>query len=37
MSKVTIIGATGNVGAFAIYAISQIPHVREILLYGGRT
>lgn len=34
MSKVTIIGATGNVGAFAIYAISSNPHVREILLYG---
>ena len=34
MSKVTIIGATGNVGAFATYAISSNPHVREILLYG---
>ncbi|MCX6688600.1 MAG: malate dehydrogenase, partial [Methanoregula sp.] len=34
MSKVTIIGATGNVGMFAAYAISAIPHVSEILLYG---
>jgi malate dehydrogenase len=34
MSKVTIIGATGNVGMFATYAISSNPHVREILLYG---
>jgi malate dehydrogenase len=34
MSKVTIIGATGNVGMFATYAISANPHVREILLYG---
>jgi malate dehydrogenase len=34
MSKVTIIGATGNVGMFASYAISSNPHVREILLYG---
>jgi len=34
MSKVTIIGATGNVGMFASYAISANPHVREILLYG---
>ena len=34
MSKVTIIGATGNVGLFAAYAISSNPHVSEILLYG---
>ena len=34
MSKVTIIGATGNVGMFAAYAISADPHVSEILLYG---
>ena len=34
MSKVTIIGATGNVGMFVSYAISANPHVREILLYG---
>jgi len=34
MSKVTIIGATGNVGMFAAHAISAIPHVSEILLYG---
>lgn len=34
MSKVAIIGATGNVGTFAAYAISVDPHVHEILLYG---
>jgi malate dehydrogenase len=34
MAKVTIIGATGNVGMFAAYAISAIPHISEILLYG---
>ena len=34
MSKVTIIGATGNVGMFAAYAISVDPHVHEIQLYG---
>jgi malate dehydrogenase len=34
MSKVTIIGATGNVGMFAAYALSADPHVSEILLYG---
>jgi malate dehydrogenase len=34
MAKVTIIGATGNVGMFASYAISANPHVSEILLYG---
>jgi malate dehydrogenase len=34
MAKVTIIGATGNVGMFAAHAISAIPHVSEILLCG---
>ncbi|OPY38969.1 MAG: Malate dehydrogenase [Methanoregula sp. PtaU1.Bin051] len=34
MSKVTIIGATGNVGSYAAHAISNNPHVHEILLYG---
>ena len=34
MSKVTIIGATGNVGGYAAHAISINPHVHEILLYG---
>ena len=34
MAKVTIIGATGNVGMFAAHAISAIPHVSEIVLYG---
>jgi malate dehydrogenase len=34
MAKVTIIGATGNVGMFAAHAISSNPHVSEILLYG---
>jgi malate dehydrogenase len=34
MAKVTIIGATGNVGMFAAHAISAIPQVTEILLYG---
>jgi len=34
MAKVTIIGATGNVGMFAAHAISAIPYVSEILLYG---
>ncbi len=34
MSKVTIIGATGNVGGYAAHAISANPHVHEILLYG---
>ena len=34
MAKVTIIGATGNVGMFAAHAISANPHVSEILLYG---
>jgi len=34
MAKVTIIGATGNVGMYAAHAISAIPHVSEILLHG---
>ncbi|MCK9580724.1 MAG: malate dehydrogenase [Methanoregula sp.] len=34
MAKVTILGATGNVGMFAAHAISAIPHVDEILLFG---
>ncbi len=34
MAKVTIIGATGNVGMFAAHASSAIPHVSEILLHG---
>jgi len=34
MAKVTIIGATGNVGMFAAHAISAIPQVKEILLHG---
>jgi len=34
MAKVTIIGATGNVGSYAAHAISTNPHVHEILLYG---
>ena len=34
MAKVTIIGATGNVGSYAAHAISNSPHVHEILLYG---
>jgi malate dehydrogenase len=36
MSKVTIIGATGNVGMFAAHAISEIPYVSEILLFGRK-
>ncbi len=36
MAKVTIIGATGNLGMFAAHAISAIPHVSEILLYGRK-
>ncbi len=34
MVKVTIVGATGNVGMFAAHAISAIPPIDEILLYG---
>jgi malate dehydrogenase len=34
MAKVTIIGATGNVGRFAAYTVSSIPHVTDLLLLG---
>jgi malate dehydrogenase len=34
MAKVTIIGATGNVGQFAAHTISEIPHVNELQLIG---
>lgn len=36
MAKVTIIGATGNVGTFAAHTISKIPHVNELLLFGRK-
>jgi malate dehydrogenase len=34
MSKVTVVGATGNVGMFAAHAVSEIPYVSEVLLHG---
>ncbi len=34
MAKVTILGATGNVGTFAAHTISEIPYVSEMLLVG---
>jgi len=34
VAKVTIIGATGHVGRFAAYSISEIPHVTDMLLFG---
>jgi len=34
MAKVTIIGATGNVGRFTAHTVSSIPHVNELLLLG---
>jgi len=34
MAKVTIIGGSGKVGQSAAYAISRIPHVTEIVLFG---
>lgn len=34
MVKVTVIGATGNVGMFAAHAIAGIPPMDEVLLYG---
>jgi len=34
MSKVTIVGATGNVGSFCAQTIGHIPYVDEILLHG---
>jgi malate dehydrogenase len=36
MAKVTIIGATGNVGTFAAHTIAEIPYVSEILLVGRK-
>ncbi|HJJ42546.1 MAG TPA: malate dehydrogenase [Methanocorpusculum sp.] len=34
MAKVTIIGATGQVGSYAAHAVSQFPHVKEMCLFG---
>ncbi len=34
MAKVTIVGATGNVGSFCAQTIGHIPYVDEILLHG---
>lgn len=34
MAKVTILGATGNVGLFAAHTISEIPYVSDMLLVG---
>ncbi len=34
MSKVTVIGVTGNVGRFAAYAISKIPYLDQLILFG---
>lgn len=34
MAKVSVIGATGNVGSFAAHTISEIPYVSEITLVG---
>ncbi|MBN1432671.1 MAG: malate dehydrogenase [Methanomicrobiaceae archaeon] len=34
MAKVTVIGASGKVGQSAAYAISRIPYVTEIVLFG---
>ncbi|MDH7509756.1 MAG: malate dehydrogenase [Methanolinea sp.] len=34
MAKVTIVGATGNVGTFCAHTIGHIPYVDEILLHG---
>ena len=36
MAKITIIGATGNVGTFAAHTIAEIPYVDEILLIGRK-
>ena len=33
MAKVTIVGATGNVGSYAAHAISIIPHVHLSLIH----
>jgi malate dehydrogenase len=34
MAKVTVVGATGNVGAFAAHTIAEIPYVSDLLLMG---
>ncbi|MCP1662912.1 MAG: malate dehydrogenase [Methanocalculus sp. MSAO_Arc1] len=34
MVKVTIIGATGQVGSYAAHAISQIAQIKEVCLFG---
>ncbi|MDO5844325.1 MAG: malate dehydrogenase [Methanocorpusculum sp.] len=34
MAKVTIIGATGQVGSYVAHAVSQFPHVQEMCLFG---
>ena len=34
MAKVTIIGATGQVGSYVAHAVSQFPHVKEMCLFG---
>ncbi len=34
MAKVTILGATGNVGVFAAHTVSEIPYVSDMLLVG---
>lgn len=34
MSKISIVGATGNVGMFAAHAVSAIPYVSEMMLHG---
>ena len=34
MSKVSIIGATGNVGTFSAHTLAGIPYVHEVLLHG---
>ncbi len=36
MAKVTIIGATGQVGSYVAHAVSQFPHVREMCLFGRK-
>ena len=34
MAKVTIIGATGQVGTYVAHSVSQFPHVQEMCLFG---
>ena len=34
MAKVTILGATGNVGMFAAHTVSENPHISDMLLIG---